>query len=92
MTATRYGRHYEQSAIASYVNYHRVHGVLVNIQPCGLFVDASIPWLAGSPDGIVTDPTQSIDKQKGCLEVKCPILCENTLMLDVSRKECIVLP
>ena len=43
VTATRYGRHYEQSAITSYVNYHRVRGVLVSIQPCGLFVDPSIP-------------------------------------------------
>ena len=86
VTATRYGRHYKQSAITSYVNYHRVCGILVSKQPCGLFVDPSIPWLAGSPDGIVTDPTQSIDKQKGCLEVKCPILCEKTLMKDVSRK------
>uniref|UniRef100_A0A3B5A834 YqaJ viral recombinase domain-containing protein n=1 Tax=Stegastes partitus TaxID=144197 RepID=A0A3B5A834_9TELE len=42
----------------------------VSVQDCGLFIDAQRPWLAGSPDGIVTD------SQTGqwllCLEVKCP--------------------
>jgi len=42
--------------------------------------------LAASPDGIVLDPSQSSDNQKGCLEVKCPILCETSLISDVSRR------
>ena len=62
MITTRYGRQHEKSAIASYVNNHRAHGVIV--QPCGLCVDASDPWLAASPDGIVMDPTQCTDKQR----------------------------
>ena len=81
--ATHYGKH-EQSAIASYVNYHRAHGVMINVQPCDLYI--SLPWLAASPYGIVLDPTQCADKQKGCLEVKCPISCEKSLMLDVCKK------
>ena len=51
--ATRYGRRHENSAIVSYVNNHRAHGVMINVQPCGLCVDASDPRLAASPDGIV---------------------------------------
>ena len=84
--ATRYGRKHEKSAIASYVNYHRTRGVLINVKPCGLCIDASVPWLAASPDEIVLDPTQHADKQEGCLKVKCLILCEKSLMLDVCRK------
>ena len=84
--ATRYGKQHEKSAIASYLNYHKARGVMVNVHPCGLYVDVSIPWLAASPDGVVLDPTQYADKERGCLEVKCPILCEKSLMLDISRK------
>ena len=84
--ATRYGKQHEKSAIASYVSYHRTRGVMINVQPCGLYVDPSLPWLAASPDGIVLDPTQCADKHKGCLEVKCPISCEKSLMLDVCKR------
>ena len=86
VSATRYGRQHEKSAIASYVNHHRACGVTVSVQPCGLPVDESSPWLAASPDGIVLDPTQSGDNQNGCLEVKCPILCQKSLISDVCRK------
>ena len=86
VSARRYGRQHEKSAIASYVNHHRARGVTVSVQPCGLHVDESSPWLAASPDGIVLDPTQSGDNQKGCLEVKCPILCQKSLISDVYRK------
>ncbi|XP_031353734.1 uncharacterized protein LOC116178384 [Photinus pyralis] len=34
------------------------------IQPCGLFIDSSHPFLAASPDGLIGD--------MGILEVKCP--------------------
>jgi len=85
VSATRYGRKYEESAILSYVNHQRAHGVMVSVQPCGMNVDESSPWLAASPDGIILDPTQSADSQKGCLELKCPNLCEKSLILDLSR-------
>ena len=52
---------------------------------CGLIVDASAPWLAASPDGIVLDPTQS-EHKKGCLEVKCPFTCEKMTILDACRQ------
>ena len=90
MISTRYGKRREKSAIVSYCNYHKAHGVMISVHLCGLYVDVLIPWLAASLDGIVLDPTQHADRQKGCLEVKCPILCERSLMLDVCKK-CFVL-
>ena len=53
-------------------------------------VDVSCPWLAASPDGIVMDPMLSTDKQKGCLEVKCPTLCE-VVDLSCLQKKLVVL-
>lgn len=46
VSATRYGRQHEKSAISSYVNYQRARGVMVSVQSCGLRVDVSAPWLA----------------------------------------------
>lgn len=37
----------------------------INIQPCGLFIDANIPYLGATPDGISGDNL--------IVEVKCPI-------------------
>ncbi|XP_046141668.1 uncharacterized protein LOC114881703 [Osmia bicornis bicornis] len=36
----------------------------IRIRPCGLFIDASVPYLGATPDGIVDDDT--------IVEVKCP--------------------
>ena len=55
------------------------------MESCGLFVSSSEPWLAASPDRIVTDPLQSTNQCRGCLEVKCPILCKQKSIADVSR-------
>ena len=58
-----------------------------------LFVSPSEPWLAASPDRIVTNPFNSTTQHRGCLEVKCPILCKQKLITDVSRSNltfCIV--
>ncbi|XP_018541074.1 uncharacterized protein LOC108902907 [Lates calcarifer] len=45
-------------------------GRSVSVQDCGLFIDAQRPWLAASPDGIVTDSRTG--QWLLCLEVKCP--------------------
>ena len=59
----------------SYVEYQNKHGKAVKVYPCGLSVNPSTPWVAGSPDGIVFDPTEK-NHGRGCLEVKCPLTCE----------------
>ena len=38
----------------------------------GLCVSISQPWLAGSLDGAVTDPSE---KEEGLQEIKCPFQC-----------------
>lgn len=43
-------------------------GHQVTVEGCGLFIDARRPWLAASPDGVVTDGPQD----RWLLEVKCP--------------------
>lgn len=60
-------------------------GRQVQVRDCGLFIDARRPWLAASPDGIVTDgPTgQSLL----CLEVKCPFKHRHRRLEDACRDD-----
>ena len=63
------------------------------MESCGLFVSPSEPWLAASPDRIFTYLLNSTTQHRGCLEVKCPILCRQKPIADVSRNNstfCIV--
>ena len=83
--AIAYGRKHEKDAISSYIGYHESKGTNVEVTKCGLIVDASEPWLAASPDGIVLDPTMS-EHNRGCLEVKCPFVCEKMTILEASRQ------
>ncbi|TDH15500.1 hypothetical protein EPR50_G00032170 [Perca flavescens] len=69
--AMSWGVNMEAKAVRRYQEMKSVAlGRSVTVQSCGLFLDDQRPWLAGSPDGIVTD------SQTGqwllCLEVKCP--------------------
>ena len=73
--AISYGKKHEKEAIASYVKYQNMNGKVVSVESCGLFVDHSMPWLAASPDAIVSDFSEPVHK-RGCLEVKCPYVCE----------------
>ena len=73
--AINYGRKHETVAISSYVKHQRSKGKIVQVESCRLFVDHSKPWLAASPDGIVTDFSE-IHHSKGILEVKYPYVCE----------------
>ena len=41
------------SMLESYKNHRKPNGVEITVEPCGLFVDSSEPWLEASPDGIV---------------------------------------
>ena len=60
------------------------------MESCGLFVSPSEPWLAASPDRIVTDPLNSTTQHRGCLEVKCPILCKQKSITRNNSTFCIV--
>jgi len=62
-----YGKKHEMVAIVSYVKHQNMNGKIVQVESCGLFVDNSMPWLAASPDAIVSDFSEPIR----CLELMC---------------------
>lgn len=58
-------------------------GRKVTVRGCGLFIDAQRPWLAASPDGIVTDGVNG----EWLLEVKCPYKHRDKLVRDACRED-----
>ena len=84
-TATCYGKQHEKDAISSYICYQKSQGINVEVSKSGLVVDSVENWLAASPDGIVIDPTEK-EHKKGCLEVKCPYVCNMTTITDACRQ------
>ena len=56
----------------------------MQIESCGLYVDKSLPWLAASPDAIITDLSKA-NHSKGCLEVKCLYVCEKRTVTDACK-------
>lgn len=60
-------------------------GRSVSVQDCGLFIDAQRPWLAASPDGIVTDSRTG--QWLLCLEVKCPYKHRDRRVEDACRDD-----
>lgn len=66
--AMAWGVQHEDEAVRKYQEQRSATlGCPVSVQDCGLFIDPDRPWLAASPDGIVTD-----GQWRRCLEVKCP--------------------
>ncbi|XP_071351990.1 uncharacterized protein [Trachinotus anak] len=57
----------------------------VSVRDCGLFIDALRPWLAASPDGIVTDSRTG--QWLLCLEVKCPYKHRQRRVEDACRED-----
>ncbi|KAM9853335.1 uncharacterized protein ACBR49_004163 isoform 2-T3 [Aulostomus maculatus] len=55
----------------------------ISVLRCGLFIEAHHPWLAASPDGIVTD--RESGEQLLCLEVKCPYKHKHRRVEDACR-------
>lgn len=70
--------------VLSYINYQKDHGICVEVRLCGLVIDPHTPWLAASPDRIVLDSTLS-EENRGCLEVKCPFICEKRSIVEANR-------
>lgn len=69
--ATRYGMLMEDTARTEYISYQRQNWhPEVSTANCGLFVSYENPWLAATPDGIVTDPSEP--SPSGLLEIKNP--------------------
>uniref|UniRef100_A0A1A7XC15 YqaJ viral recombinase domain-containing protein n=1 Tax=Iconisemion striatum TaxID=60296 RepID=A0A1A7XC15_9TELE len=68
--AMSWGVQMEAEAVRRYQKQKSAMGRPVSVLDCGLFIDAQRPWLAASPDGIVTDSRSG--QRLLCLEVKCP--------------------
>ena len=66
------------------MKYQRAKGKIVKVESCGLFVHHSMPLLAASPDGIVTDLSE-ISHPKGILEIKCPYVRERQTIDDACK-------
>ncbi|XP_053736516.1 uncharacterized protein LOC128768020 isoform X2 [Synchiropus splendidus] len=77
--ALMWGMEREGEAIRSYQESRPA----VSVQACGLFVDWRRPWLAASPDGIVTDRQTGVRLR--CLEVKCPFKHRHRRLEDACR-------
>ena len=71
----RYGKEKEVEALAELNKFLTETGA-TTVEPCGLFVDTSKPFLAASPDGVV-----GLD---AVVEVKCPLRCLETSLECVS--------
>ena len=72
--ATRYGNEHEESAINDYIISQTTSESVVTVARSGLIVRPDEPWLACSPDGLISN---SSTPDKGLLEVKCPFRCSS---------------
>lgn len=74
--AMTWGIENEKEAVQKYQELKSAAlGRPVTVLDCGLFIDCSKPWLAASPDGIVTDGRTG--QWLRSLEVKCPFKHRN---------------
>ncbi|KAK5868140.1 hypothetical protein PBY51_009180 [Eleginops maclovinus] len=84
--AMSWGVKMEAEAVRSYQALKTVAlGRSVSVLDCGLFLDAQRPWLAASPDGIVTD--SQTGQRLLCLEVKCPYKHRDRRVEDACRDD-----
>lgn len=68
--AMSHGQKMEPIARREYIQAMKKKGTPISVVLTGLFVDAEHPWLASSPDGLVSD--ESVTDKFGVLEIKCP--------------------
>lgn len=69
LPALKYGREMEEEAKRCYIKTLKTFGhPKVQVMDCGLVVHSQYPFLAASPDGIVSCPCCG----RGVLEIKCP--------------------
>ena len=71
--ATHYGTQMEEATRQQYITYMKQNGhPNITVEECGLFVSLENPWLAGTPDGLVHDPSPDASKPSGLVEIKNP--------------------
>lgn len=68
LPALKYGRTMEINAVNCFVELMKKDHHNLKVDSCGLFLHYGIPYIGGSPDGIVSCDCCG----KACLEIKCP--------------------
>ena len=81
-TATCYGLDHEAEALAEYVALQQQSDPDYSVQASGLVISCDVPYLACSPDGIV-----STSSGQGLVEVKCPYRCRSADLYQVTRDQ-----
>lgn len=84
--ATRYGTSMEDRTKVQYETYQRQHGHPgLKVENCGLFISQDNPWLAATPDGLVTDPSDAT-QPLGLVEIKNPYTARSQTLMEASQK------
>ena len=52
----------------------------------GIFINIEQPWLAATPDGVVHDPSESVSRHNGLLEIKCPYSARHKSLTDACKE------
>ena len=76
--ALKYGREKETEAVATFFSAFSKEHKNAKLLGCGIFLCKDMPFVGGSPDGIVVCDCCG----KSCLEVKCPFSISNTSPTD----------
>ena len=86
--ATRYGSVMENRAVLEYEAYQQQHGhPNLKVEKCGLYVSLSDPWLAGTPDGMVSDPIgDDASEHLGLVEIKNPFSLRSQTLMEATLK------
>jgi len=73
ISALEWGRNHEEAARTAYVGVKSKEiSLLYHVLCTGILISSKHPWLAASPNGLVEDLTETSDRQRGTLEIKCP--------------------
>ncbi len=83
--ATCYGQVLEDRAKEEYKIYQQQQHPGLAILDCGLFISKDTPWLAATPDGLVTDPSET-EHSLGLVEIKNPYSARNLTLAEAAEK------
>ena len=76
----KWGRQNEATARKQYVAQHSQQHTNLQVQLCGLHISTDHPYLAASPDGIVSCDYCG----EGLLEIQCPFKYKDNSLADVA--------
>ena len=84
--ATEYGLRHEEEAINDYVTMMQSEDPTISVRRWGLVVSVADPWLACSPDAIISR-SACTEPQHVLLEVKCLQRCQAASLADVASEK-----